>query len=266
MGLSGRLLTLADRRHIDRVCLEFEAAWKSPAPPQIEAILEAERWWQGRRSPCRPTPQIEAFLEGIEEPQRSELLRELLLLDLDYRLHCDESPDPEEYRRRFPRHRRVVDAAFRAAAAWPSALASGTKVRYFADYELLEEIGRGGMGVVYKARQISLGRTVAVKMMLAGQLASPDEVERFRREAEVAASLQHPGIVAIHEVGEYEGLHYFSMDYVEGQGLGSLARRTPPSAAGRKLSLGRRQGRGLRSPARRAPSRPEAFQRPGGST
>src|SRR5207253_4092043 len=93
--------------------------------------------------------------------------------------------------------------------------AEAVKVRYFGDYELLQEIARGGMGVVYRARQVSLNRTVALKMILAGQLASAAEVERFQREAQLAAQLQHACIVAIHEVGEHEGQHYFSMDYVE---------------------------------------------------
>jgi serine/threonine-protein kinase len=89
----------------------------------------------------------------------------------------------------------------------------------FGDYELVEELGRGGMGVVFRARQLSLKREVAVKMLLRGQLASPDDEARFLREAESVARLNHPAIVPVYEVGEEDGRLFFSMKYVSGETL-----------------------------------------------
>ncbi|HEY7330616.1 MAG TPA: protein kinase [Gemmataceae bacterium] len=108
----------------------------------------------------------------------------------------------------------------------------------FGDYDLLEEIGHGGMGMVYKAHQRSLNRTVALKMILRGELATPQDRTRFRTEAQAAAHLEHPNIVPVYDAGEHEGQAYFSMRFVEGQTLAALLAHGPmkPRDAARYLA------------------------------
>ena len=195
---------LSQVQRTDRLCDQFEAAWKAG-----------------------PRPRIDDFLAKVPSAEWPDLLRELLVLDLDYRRQLGERPTLEEYLAEYPALALVRFAALFAEtsqpadATLPHSAPDGQfpRVHYLGDYELLEEIARGGMGVVYKARQISLNRIVAVKMILAGQLATKADHERFHAEAQAAALLDHPNIVPIFEVGEHEGQHYFSMGYVDGSSL-----------------------------------------------
>lgn len=124
-----------------------------------------------------------------------------------------------------PPQRAVVSGAGHKLAEVVSTSSTGPQA--FGDYELLDEIARGGMGVVYRARQVGLNRIVALKMILDAQLATEDDVKRFREEAQVAASLNHPHVVQIFDVGSVGEQHYFSMEYIEGESLASLVSRGP---------------------------------------
>src|SRR5262249_10184940 len=96
------------------------------------------------------------------------------------------------------------------------------------DYRLLREVGRGGMGIVYEAVQESLGRHVALKVLAFHSRLSPTHLERFRREARAAARLHHTNIVPVHGVGECEGVHYYAMQFIQGQGLDEVLKEGKP--------------------------------------
>jgi hypothetical protein len=172
------------------------------APPDES---DRERRWQQVLAACIEHPEFVAELEEFFAG-RAQLER----LAAPLRLPAQAS-EP---------HHPLTEAPTLAASEGASAapLADGAP-RTFGDYELLAELGRGGMGVVYRARQKSLNRIVALKMVLAGQLASADSVQRFRTEAAAAAQLDHPHIVPIYHVGEHGGQPYFSMKLVEGGSL-----------------------------------------------
>ncbi len=214
-------LPLPVLERIDRVCLEFEAAWMA-----------------GR------APRIEDYLGETEGSERRELFRELLLLELDYRSRREQQPTPDEYQARFPHDSRLVGEVFErltTAPAAPDTLPNQpdcfcphmTLPAAFGDYELLEVLGEGGMGVVYRARQRTLDRVVAVKIIRPDRTAATvparrqEVMGRFRAEIQAAARLEHEHIVPVYEVGQIEGQPFFSMRYIEGRGLDSVLHKGP---------------------------------------
>jgi serine/threonine protein kinase len=217
---------------VNRACDLFEAAWKAGEAPQVEQ-----------------------FLKDTPQPQRAVLLRELVLIECAYRREAGETPTLEEYRRRFPAlddgpgetglGTSFVRQAFppktlSAATSSLDALArDGTAPDPFAEtspstadeapswpnvpgYEILGAIDRGAMGVVYKARQLSLDRIVALKMIRGNLEPGPRDLSRFRQEARAVASLNHPNIIKIFDFGEHNGLPYFAMEFVA---CGSLSKK-----------------------------------------
>ena len=196
-----------DVRALERICDGFEAAWRSDSMP-----------W------------IENHLGDAAGPDRTALLRELVAIDFAYRSAQGDRPGREEYRRRFPDDQAAIDAVFGAASSLGGAWAgvegkaghAAGPVPSIPGYRVLGELGRGGMGVVFRAVAEPLNRIVALKMILAGDLAGPEAAARFRAEAEAVARLQHPQVVQIFRIGEHDGRPFLEIEYVDG---GSLAER-----------------------------------------
>ena len=167
----------------ERLCDEFEAAWHA-----------------GRKAQDRKHASL------ATDSSRDKLLEALLEIELDSRAKAGESLTLEEYRNRFPADTDRVEAIFQGVA----------KGRRLGDYELLEELGRGGMGVVYRAGQVLLNQIVAVKVLPDRVLDAPTALARFHREMQSIGGLDHPNIVGAHDAGEVDGVHFLVMEYVNG--------------------------------------------------
>jgi WD40 repeat protein len=203
----------AELHRLEQWCWQFEAAWRSAQPLRLEDLLAL-------------APQA----------QRAFLLRELLFIEREYRQRRGETPGRDEYARRFPDDLDLIDEVFASVSLPPASIAAATLAKpngsapdtssatlpNVPGFQILDVLGRGGMGVVYRAREQGLQRLVALKMVRAGADASPEDLLRFRIEGETVARLQHPHIVQIFEVGTHQGQPYIALEYVEG---GSLRQR-----------------------------------------
>lgn len=203
----------------DAICDQFACAWEAHpnAPPELSSVLADQ-------------------LAGLSVAQAKPLVRELLLLDREYRTRAGQPQTADAYRAVLGAHAASCEDLLSVPpGTGPSVTdhrGSGDATRFadapgegpvIGDYELCGEIARGGMGVVYRARQRSLNRMVALKMVLGAALADDETIRRFRIEAESAAKLDHPGIVPIYEIGEHQGQHFFAMKLIDGQSLSAWA-------------------------------------------
>ncbi|MDR1491747.1 MAG: serine/threonine protein kinase [Planctomycetaceae bacterium] len=176
-------------KQIDEVCDDFESAWRRGSRIRIESCLRL-----------------------VPEPARADLLRELLEIEIALRAQNGESLLFEQYLSRFPEHSELVKKI----------LHCHNNARRLGDYELLEQLGRGGMGVVYKARQIYLNQIVAVKILPEQYMSDDHAVTRFLREMQLIGGLKHPNIVQAYNAGKTNNVHYLVMEYVAGATLQRL--------------------------------------------
>jgi serine/threonine protein kinase len=197
-------MPLASKRRIDAVCACFEEAWRT-----------------GR-------PALESFCNGVPTEDVPALLCELLYIDVECRRRLGETPVAGDYVARFPGREPVVQEVFPTIEIGPKGTISDElpavteEGLHVPGYRIIDELGRGGMGVVYRAKHLALKRTVALKFILTGSKASPRHQARFRHEAELIARLRHPNIVQIYDIGEVEGQMFLALEYAEG---GSLRER-----------------------------------------
>lgn len=202
-----RTLSLSAIERHDQICDRFEADWRAGSPPRIEV-----------------------FLPEVPEAERPALFVQLLAVDHEYR--AADLAAGDDYRARFPAYAALIDLAL----ADPEGTGSFVRVPVVPDplpptipgYEAFEPLGAGGMGVVYRARDIDLDRPVAIKMVRAGVYDRPDQLLRFHLEARVAAGLSNPNIVPVYAFGQADGRPYLVMELVEG---GSLADRLSDAPA-----------------------------------
>jgi serine/threonine-protein kinase len=206
-------LPLAAAEVVDMACDAFEAAWRLGGPQ----------------------PRIEDHWDATDEPARTALLVELVAAEVELRQAAGERPAPAEYLDRFPGFAALLAAHFDATDPGSEpGTGSGARRRVpsLPGYIVVDELGRGGMGVVYLARQHRLGRTVALKMILAAEDDSAEAVARFLAEAR----LKHPHIVEIYQVGDYDGRPFIELEYVAGGSLADRLRGTPwPAIAAAQL-------------------------------